>query len=319
MEEKLARIAALRSAAPQPPSLAADLRPFLGDAAGAVVAFAAKVARERSLAALSDDLQSAFFRLLDDVKGDPGCRGKLAAAEALRDLELYAPDVFARGVGYSQLEPAFGGRNDTAGQLRVCCGAGLLQVSHPHAMLEVAGLLADAEPNVRAGAAALLGAVGTEAAEALLRLKALLGDDEPDVTGACLEALVRVSFARSLPLVLRAIDGDDDGAVAQTALLALGASREEAAIAPLRERAETAAIEEVRSAAFLGLSLLRAPAATQYLLETIERASEGRALDAVAALSSQRHDEALAKTVDDLVRARGGRVLDAYRRSWAVA
>jgi hypothetical protein len=106
-----------------------------------VVALAATIVRERGLGVLAKDLEVAFFRLLEDpVEADPGCRGKLAIADALRELDVHAVDVFLSGVGFRQPEPSFGRPSDTAGPLRVCCAQGLLQVLHPRALFEIAQL-----------------------------------------------------------------------------------------------------------------------------------------------------------------------------------
>jgi hypothetical protein len=310
IEDRLARIQALRDE--PPPDLATALRPFVADKAGVVVAFAAKVAGTRGLLALARDLEAAFFRFFESpVKTDPGCRGKLAIAEALRELDVHASDVFARGVAHRQPEPSYGPPLDTAGPLRVCCAGGLLQVRSPYALVEIGPLLADEEPNVRAGIAAVLGDLGSEAGEALLRLKAMSGDAEPDVTGACLQALLRSSFSRSFPFVVRAVERaakEDDGALVQIGLLSLGESREAAAVAPLREHAETSADPDVRTAALLGLSLLRRPESDAYLLELVEHASEARAAEAVRALSSRLYDETLAARVRALAEQRGPHV-----------
>jgi len=314
LQEKLARGAALRAAPPE--DAERELRAHLADRSGMVVALAATIVRERGLGALAKELEAAFFRLLEDPVGtDPGCRGKLAIADALRELDVHAVDVFVSGVGFRQLEPSFGRPSDTAGALRVCCAQGLLQVLHPRALFEIAPLLADAEPNVRAGIASVLGGLGSDAAEALLRLKATLGDREPDVTGACLAGLLRSSFERNFPFVRAALE-DADAGVLQVALVAMGESREAAAMDLLTGYAESSANADVRSAALTGLALLRRPEATAYLVARVEQASEVRAAEAVSALGALRWDGELAARVGALAAARGAKVSVAFARAF---
>jgi HEAT repeat protein len=292
------------------PALAMELRPFLRDKVGFVAAAAASLVAEHELLGLEGELEEVFRRFLEDpVKTDPGCRAKLAAAEALRTLDVRAPDVYLRGVAYRQLEPSYGPPLDTASALRVCCAAALLETRHPMALTEVAPLLADPEPNARSGVASVLGTVGGEGCEALLRLKVRSGDDEPEVIGACLDALLRASFDRGFPFMLDALrDSDDD--VLRLGLLALGESREERALPPLREYAESVSTR-VREAALLAISISRLPAANDYLVTLVERAPERRALEAIAALEPRHGDAALMDRVRAVASTRGGAVQSA--------
>ena len=310
VEERLHAVVELGKRAPA--TLAMDLRPFLRDKAGIVAAAAATIAADCELHALEKELEETFARfLVDPVKTDPGCRAKLAAADALRKLEVRAPDVYLRGVGVRQLEPTFGPPIDTATPVRVCCAAALLETRHPLALLEVAPLLADPEPNARAGVAAVLGTVGGEACEALLRLKVRAGDPEPQVVGACLQGLLSASFDRGFPFVLDAIKEADDGAD-RAALLAMGESRDERALSALREYSERAQDKEGRKSALLALSISRMPAAHEYLLHLVEEAPERRALEALAALESQRFDAVLIERLRAVAMAHGGSVSDAF-------
>src|SRR5512146_2119852 len=97
-----ARLAALRH---EPP--AAEVKDALRAKIGVLVEAAVPHAAAHGLV---DELAPAFERLCEDaVKRDPVCRGKLAIARALHDLDRWDGAVFARGVAYVQKEPAFGG------------------------------------------------------------------------------------------------------------------------------------------------------------------------------------------------------------------
>jgi hypothetical protein len=310
IEERLHTVVELGKRATAPS--ATEVRPFLRDKVGIVAAAAAKLAAEHELRDLERDLEEAFATfLVNPVKTDPGCRAKLAAAEALRKLEVRAPDVYLPGIAHRQLEPAFGPPIDTAAPLRVCCASALLETRHPYALVEVGQLLADPEPNARAGVASVLGSVGGEACEALLRLKLRAGDPEPQVVGACLQGLLSASFERGFPVVLGAMRGADDQ-VARLALLAAGEARDERALPALRESVESAVDAETRSTALLALAISRLEGANEYLLDLVEQAPEARAVEALGALESLRHDSALAERVGATASARGGAVRDAF-------
>jgi hypothetical protein len=291
-----------------------ELRPFLRDKVGFVAAAAATLVAEHELRGLEGELEAVFRRFLEDpAKTDPGCRAKLAASEALRKLDVRAPDVYLRGVAYRQLEPSYGPPLDTASPLRVCCAAALLETRHPMALAEVAPLLADPEANARAGVASVLGTVGGEGCEALLRLKVRSGDDEPEVIGACLDALLRASFDRGFPFVLDALRESGEE-VLRLGLLALGESREERAMPTLREYAEGVSVR-VREAALLAVSISRLPAANDYLVALIEHAPERRALEAIAALEPRHRDAALMDRVRAVASTRGGAVQGALPKA----
>ncbi len=295
------------------PALARDLRPFLHVKGGIVAAAAAKIVAEHALRDLERDLEEAFLRFLEQpVKTDPGCRAKLATAEALRKLDVRAPDVYLRGVNYRQLEPSYGPPIDTAVPIRVCCAAALLETRHPRALAEVAPLLADPEANTRVGVASVLGGIGGEACDALLRLKVRVGDTEPEVTGACLDALLRASFEDAFPFVLGTMrDARED--VLRLALLALGESRDDRAVPALCEYAEAPGSKEVRSTALLALSIARLPMANEYLLSLVERAPDRRALEVIFALESQRLDSGLMDRLGAIATTRGDPVQSAFR------
>jgi hypothetical protein len=310
IEERLHAVALLGKRA-APPSTA-EVRPFLRDKVGLVAAAAARLAAEHELRDLERDLEEAFATfLVNPAKTDPGCRAKLAVAEALRKLEVRAPDVYLRGIVHRQPEPAFGPPIDTAAPLRVCCAAALLETRHPYALVEVGPLLADPEPNARAGVASVLGTIGGEPCEALLRLKLRAGDPEPQVVGACLEGLLSASFERGFPVVLDAMRGADDQVV-RLALLAMGEARDERALPALREFVESAVDAETRATALLALALSRLEGAHGYLLNLLEQAPDARALEALTALESLRGDSALAERIRASVSARGGAVGEAF-------
>ena len=166
-----------------------------------------------------------FPRFMSDpVKRDPGCRAKLAVVEALVEFGARETELYLRGLHHVQKEPAYGPPIDTADGLRVRCADALSRLGYPDIVLELVTLLTDAEPGARAGAAQVLAGVGTEAAEAVLRMKVLTGDREPAVLGACFQGLLQMEPDRSLAFVASYMKHPDPD-VPLEAALALGESR----------------------------------------------------------------------------------------------
>ena len=309
-DEKRARIAALSEAPPA--QAAAELRRFVADRNGYLVGEAAAMAGRLGLRELTPDLVGAFPRLIEEpLKNDKGCSGKNRIVEALLAFDAHEPDTYLAGLRHVQLEPAFGQPIDTAAGLRGLCAHALFHVGHREALLEVAPLLADREPVTRAEAAAALGNSGLDAAAAALHVKALAGDPEPDVLGACYRGLLRLLPGRYLGFVAKVLQQGDDGA-AEAAALALGESRLPEALPILQaELAEAARASRLRDSVLLGMALLRTDAANDALVALVEEGAEVHAVAALSALALHRHDEPLVERVRKAVKGRRSKRLAA--------
>src|SRR5437016_5868573 len=126
IEEKLDRLSSLREA--DRTEAIAALPTALADRANVVVAKSAKIAADLELQDLSPDLVRAFDRLFEKpVETDPQCWGKNAIAITLRDFGYQSSAPFLRGLRHIQMEPVWGGREDTAQVLRAACRAALPQ------------------------------------------------------------------------------------------------------------------------------------------------------------------------------------------------
>jgi hypothetical protein len=277
------RLAALRSA----PKVE-ELRDALRSTTGVLVAAAAKhVAEYRELVA---ELPEAFARLCEQpVKRDPGCRGKVAIARALHDLEQWEGDVFATGVRHVQREPAFGEPVDTAGELRGLCGLAHAHFGRDDALDVLGELLADPKRNAREGAARGIGDAGRPDAGALLRFKLLIGDAEPEVLAACFESLLHLG--NGVDFALRMLAGHD--ARAEAAAVALGARRDARATAPLIAWCGAVTQEQRRRVGYVALALLRDEPAIAHLLEVVREGPRADAVAAAKALSIFKDDPAL--------------------------
>ncbi len=303
LEERLEALDALRASADSESTLAA-LRETLASEVAAVVAKAARIAADAELDSLSDDLAAAFARFMAAPgKSDKGCLAKSAIVDALRRLESSDDTVFLAGIRHRQLEPVWGGTTDTACELRSACAAALVEMGYPDILTEVGQLLADAEPSVRAAAAKALAAAEVPAGAALLRLKVLLGDAEPNVTQECFVALLSISPDSSDTFVGQFLE-DDDAAVCEAAAFALAQSRTVAAFAALNDWYHREVQAERRRTALTGLALLRREDAFELLFSVVATGSPASARDAIQALSIYRPDDQLRERAIEAVSAR---------------
>lgn len=223
------------------------LRKALEDRSPAVVTTAARRIKQREVAGLEPEMQQAFERFLTEK--DPGCRAKIAILEALLQPDAH---LCLKALQHVQLEPCYGGKEDTAAELRALGAVGLAQSGWPDAAQHIVELLVDPEPPARvAGVRALAFLGGTEGA-LVLRLQALQGD--ADLVGECLEGLLRVEGARALGFVERFLNTPHFEAAA----LALGGSRLTGALTLLQSTWEKEVLRERKQALLVAFALARA-------------------------------------------------------------
>lgn len=305
LEDALAALQALRDDPGSERTLAA-LRKALGDKSSHVVAKAAQIAGEFEISALTPDLVAAFDRFMaQPPKADPGCRAKAHIADALYQIGYDDERVFLRGIRHVQLEPVYGGKMDTALELRGACALGLVRMSYPEVLTELADLLADPEAAVRSAAARAIAYSENDQGVPLLRLKVLVGDDDPQVISECLTALLRLAPATSVPFVARLLDAERP-AIGELAALALGGSRLPDAFGALRQWWERTTHPEVRRTALLAIAMLKYDQAIDFLLSLIADAPGPTARDAIKALGLYRHDDALRRRVCEVAEKREG-------------
>ncbi|HES75839.1 MAG TPA: HEAT repeat domain-containing protein [bacterium] len=303
LEDQLAELNVLR-ALPITADVMAQLRKALANKNNHVVAAAAKIAAEAELLDLEPDLVKAFATFMrNPAKSDPGCKAKVAIADALTHLESAAEDVFLQGVRYIQLEPTWGGEMDTAAPLRGACALGLVGMRHRHALLELARLLADPESDARIATARALAYAGDPASVPLLRFKAHIGDEHPQVLSECLSALLKLDAETSLPFVAEFLE-DKYFATAEAAALALGESRLEGAFAVLRDAWENTFDAKLRYTLLLAMAMLRTEDAIAYLLDIIRYEARAHADDAIEALRMYKHEASIWQRVQEALNTR---------------
>src|SRR5581483_4391675 len=209
----------------------------LGDKVNVIVAKAATLIGEMRLQSLVPELCAAFERLLiNPLKTDPKCWGKEAIAKTLNMLGHAESAIFLKGAQHVQMEPVWGGEEDTATTVRGTCALALLQctdITREDKLWPIMRLLTERSPSLRKDAALALESLAGREAALLLRIKARMGDDDPTVTGQILESLLRVEREAAVPFVVDLLRSAASGE-REEAALALGASRQTAAVTALK-------------------------------------------------------------------------------------
>ena len=316
IEEKLDRLTLLRQA--DRSEAVAALRTALADRANVVVAKAAKIAGELELHDLTPDLVHAFDRLFEKpVETDPQCWGKNAIAITLRDFGYQSAAPFLRGLRHIQMEPVWGGREDTAQVLRAACCAALPQcadLTRDEVLRHLVDAFTDVSDKVRVDAARSIEHMGGVDCALLLRLKARIGDKEAQVTGQVFESLLRLERDGALPFVEEFLDSDDDEICAEAAL-ALGSSRLPEALAILKKACKRARDWNRKQVVLRGLSASRLPEAIEFLLDLLKSGRQGEAAQAVDALALHRDSAEIRKMVEEAISGKGADdVQERFRR-----
>jgi hypothetical protein len=303
-EQELARLNAVR-ADPGAPGAADVLRHALAARSNLLVARAAEIVGEWELAEHEAALVVAFDRFMDDaIRRDPTCAAKIAIAEALNRLEARPTELFRRGLHHAQLEPVWGGHEDTAARLRAVCALGLARCDPPDVLLELAGLLADSQTDARLGAVRAIAYATRPGGAPLLWYKAHVGDPEPAVRHECLTALLALAPEAALPFVGRLARGDDP-IDTESALAALSRSRLPEALGELVAVWEETVEPGRRRAALAAIGGLGDDGAFAFLLGLLEHGGPRDAADAARALDYFHDDERRRRRVEKVMRRRG--------------
>jgi HEAT repeat protein len=316
LEDQIAELKRAVRGDPHGEPARAALRHALESKQSLIASAACEAIAEHELDGFAAGLGEVFERFLDNpVKRDPFCRAKTAALRALYRTNEGSTSLFLRGIRTVQLEPVWGGSQDTAVELRGLSALGLVRAGYPDAMAELADLLADPEPMARVAAAqAIAYGERADAGVPLLRFKARSGDADVRVMSACFGALLALAPEGSLPLVAEFARGRNPE-LREAALLALGDSRSHAALPLLVELAAHAAFDGEAAVALLAIALLRSDAAWDHLLGLVREGSPARARAAIDALATYREDPSLRERVIAAVQARGDAGLRAHAQA----
>ncbi len=316
-QQALERLTALRISTDST-ALAKELTAYLGNRSNLVIAKAAKIAREQGLSALVPELVLAFEKLMrDPARLDKRCAAVTEIASALYELDYCEPEVYAQGMRHVQMEASFGPPVDVAAALRGICAQGLVRTRYPQALAEVVSLLVDSQAPARVGAARALASNGEDAGVLVLRLKALVGDPDPEVIAECFSGLLAADREHSIEFVAGYIDAGD-GEISEAAILALGASRLPKAIDVLKDKWERTVRGPLRKTLLLALATSRDEGALNFLVSLLDSASVETASNIVTALAVHKNSERIRQAVSAAADRRRDRVLlDAFRRDFA--
>jgi HEAT repeat protein len=299
-EEQIAALDRLRQQAPE--ACIAPLRKALEHRNNFVVGKAADLVRDFQLQQVIPELLIAFERFFENpAKSDPQCWAKNSLSRTLAAFEHQDAAVFLRGMRHIQLEPVWGGSSDTAGTLRATCALALVQcrsLLEPDLLAHLVELFADKDKAVRVEAARAIEQVGSPSAALLLRLRAVLGADEPEVLGACYSGILRVEGASTIPWISRFLASSDDPAA--EAALAIAGTHSAQGFNILCERFTEESDPWFRSVLLSGIALTRQDAAVEFLLELV-RTESLQAEGAIEAILRSAPSDEITKRLEKLV------------------
>ena len=285
-DAELAQLESLRNAAPA--TTLEPIRKALTQRNNFIVAKAARLAATHNHRSLIPELVTAFDRFLSDgVKSDPQCWAKNALAEALSAFEYQEPELFLAGMKCIQLEGTWGGTTDTAGTLRGLCALALVQcrsLSNTQVLTHLTPLFADKVLPVRVNAARAVEQIGTDASALLLRLRAELASDEPELLGACYSGVLRLEGPTAIPWAAkflsnpnagrgRSADDEPDQAAAEAAF-AIAETRTDAAATLLIATFKKTRDPDFRGTLLAALALTRQDKAIDFLFDEIAGGSK---------------------------------------------
>jgi hypothetical protein len=298
-DTELAALDALRDLSPE------AAKPALAKAlclrSNFLVAKAAAIALHHQLTSLTPDLAAAFPRFLENgEKTDPQCWAKNAIVKTLAEFEYQNPELFLAGMRHIQMEPVWGGTEDSAGTLRGACALALVQCRelNSHRLLTyLTPLFADKQLSVRVNVARAVEQVGTDSAALLLRLRAELASDEPELLGACYSGVLGLEGASAIPWVARFLHPEDDAAA--EAALAIAQTHTPEAFELLKATFGRSRDPWFRAAALSAIALTRQQEAVDWLLDLIAN-EKTHAVDAHEALCRSAPSEAILSRLKQL-------------------
>ncbi len=276
------------------------LRDALEDRANTVVAQAAKVTSDLRLDALIPDLIAAFERMIQEgFKRDPQCRAKKAIINALKAMDHTGSAVFLRGLRHIQMEPVWGGQEDTAAALRGECALALGQCSdlrRSEVLRYIVDALSDGAASVRTDAARALEQLEGDDSALLLRLKARMGDEQARVVGQTLESLLSIEGETALPFISEFLESPE-AELFEEAALVLSASRLPQALSILKTAWEHGRNRPRGDAVLRLIGASRRPEGIDFLLSLIREGSDRDASVAAKALAIHRDSPELQERV----------------------
>ena len=272
---------------------------------GLAVKGAAEIAEKWNARELAPALQSAARDMAperpDAIKRDPGCEGKEAVLRALVEWDADVADFFIAAAAWVQREPVWAAapsmknHKDTAAECRGLAAIGIAQTraqttDGQEAWTVLIDLLADPEQATRLRAAQSLAVWRGPESVPILRTKAHLGDTSAEVMGEVFIALLRCDPRRQLAFVGRFLEKDEPTLV-EAAALALGESRQPAALPLLARALKRFERDAIHTSILMAIALLRHEDSLAWMLEQMASARAATAGRMLQALAIYRGDE----------------------------
>jgi len=286
LEDRIEQLRALRTNA-STTDAESTLRKALTDRSNLVIAEAVKTVSELHLSELIPQMLAAFDGFFEEpLKNDPKCWGKTAIVKALAHLGYSDSPPFVRGSRHVQMEPVWGGQEDSAIHLRANSILALVQCTDL-TRFEVLSCLVEAicdpaDP-VRIEAVRALNQLGGDDCILLLRFKARVGDRRPLIVGHVFDALLNMERDRAVPFVSGYLTSGDQE-LRDEAALALGSSRLTTALKILIETWQQSGSGAFSGVLLRAISSSRIPEAIDFLLELLRAGSDREAAAAFEAL-----------------------------------
>jgi hypothetical protein len=290
----------------------AAIRTGLADRNAVVVAKAANLAGAAALEDVEAEILSSLRRMLAPGSDDPGAEAANALAKALRDLDHRDPEPFLACLTHVRMEPVWGRRVDVAGPLRATCAQALVATDiDPHALLTLlVDRFVDTDKWVRIDVARAIAQLDRPESGLLLRLKALAGDADDEVTGQCLTSLLELEQNAALEFVSRFFKEPFDG-VALDALAALAQSKLPAAFERVERFWEETIVPKAREAIVKALAASPHSGAATFLFDVFERNEGTLARAALESLAAGRFRDEWRDRVENAVAERNDATLRA--------
>ncbi len=300
--------------------VAAAIKSALADRNNRVIAKAAEICEEKLLYDQESKLLAAYqYLLINPEKVDAHCTGKNAILRALVALDYNDVDFYLACIRYKQMEPVWGGSVDTGIDIRCSAAMGLVSTSYSRALLELIDLLNDDEMLARMGAIRAIAQGMPYEAALLLRQKLATGDEEAEVVGECMMALLHVEPEQSLPLVSAYLQDQDNEVLYELAALSLGESRLDSALAVLQSAWQRTFAYQftLRRILLRAISLHRSDAAFAWLLGLIADSDKTTVAEIIELLAIYKHNKNLKQELSSILEKHGSREHFAlFRQYW---
>jgi HEAT repeat protein len=168
----------------------------------------------------------------------------------------------------------------------------------PDLLAHLIDLLADKDKSVRVEVVRAIEQVGSPSAALLLRLRSILGSEEPEVLGACYGGILRIEGPSAIPWITRFLASCDDPAA--EAALAIAGTHSAQGFEVLRDRFAKESDPWFCSVLLSAIALTRQDAALEFLLDLV-RAESLQAEAAIEAILRAMPSAEVIKRIEDLV------------------